>query len=660
MIGFVHPDPLRLEEGAPAVVFSAGGQRVVLRGTGCRGLLPGWRATLLYSGFAPLLVMQLVHEGGARAVWYLCSEGHRLGDRVDGLTPRDRTLLSRAAAPVLGEMVRALLQDPHPALRPAAQGFLALDEACRLDLMGLCRDRLAAGPLELLPLAAVPELLLASPADDAAPVTLRRPHLRDLLATDLQAMLPDIVAGGRFMVPDPVGGTPVASQGSLCIDDFHFAYRFVASGGLVFYLIAGHEHAQLYALYLPRPGLLLCGQGQEGMAAGAQGFLPEALSHHLVVHGAAFAGYLGAPLRGVSAPLRAPPWSHIGHQLWNELSGIERVLADVAEGAPLPEWIVPDAERPIEFYGPIDTLFPRLVGSVRRGLLRDARELIGHAYANGRLVIRATDAFVSADLRRRLLAHAEAVAPEPPGLAQLDGEAGADAPWPVLLLGLRVENRTLTDLLGFYGRLITALRGRYPRARFVVDGHNVTADGARHRSHGERAGQERAVAAAEAGILEGLRSLHGVAAIVDAIGLTVPENLRLIARCDGFVSVWGAGLAKYRWACNKPGYVMTGRWNLEHRADLRIYELPTMLEAPTRLRWLAAEHVADRPLDHPTLVMPYPHAQWANFDIDEEAAIADIVEFVASLASTTTGRRQSKGLRPMTPSKAEPLKSASL
>ena len=351
------------------------------------------------------------------------------------------------------------------------------------------------------------------------------------------------------------------------------------------------------------------------------------------MHGAALAGYLGVPPDGVSVPLRAPPWSHIGHQLWNELSGIERVLDTVEEGAALPEWIVPDAERPVEFYGPIDALFPRLAGHVRRGLLRDARGLIGHAYANRRLVVRATGEFVSADLRRRLLAHAEAVAPEPPALARLGREDAADAPWPVLLLGLRVENRTLTDLLGFYGRLITALRGRYPRARFVVDGHNVSAGGTRHRSHGERAGQERAVGAAEGAILEGLRSLHGAAAIVDAVGLTVPENLRLIARCDGFVSVWGAGLAKYRWACNKPGYVMTGRWNLEHRADLRIYELPTMLEEPTELRWLAAGHVTDRPLDHPTLVVPYPHAQWANFDIDEEAAIAEILEFVASLAA---------------------------
>ena len=143
--------------------------------------------------------------------------------------------------------------------------------------MRLCRDRLAAGPLELLPLAGTPELLLASPADDAAPVALRRRHLRDLLATDLQAMLPGVAAEGRFMVPDPVSGTPLASQGSLCIDDFHFAYRFVAAGGLVFYLIAGHEHSQVYALYLPRPRRLLCGPGQERMAAGAQGFLPEAL-----------------------------------------------------------------------------------------------------------------------------------------------------------------------------------------------------------------------------------------------------------------------------------------------------------------------------------------------------------------------------------------------
>ena len=31
--------------------------------------------------------------------------------------------------------------------------------------------------------------------------------------------------------------------------------------------------------------------------------------------------------------------------------------------------------------------------------------------------------------------------------------------------------------------------------------------------------------------------------------------------------------------------------------------------------------------------MPYPHAQWANFDVDEAAAISGILEFLGSLAA---------------------------
>ena len=36
---------------------------------------------------------------------------------------------------------------------------------------------------------------------------------------------------------------------------------------------------------------------------------------------------------------------------------------------------------------------------------------------------------------------------------------------------------------------------------------------------------------------------------------------------------WGAGLAKYRWVCNKPGLLLTGEWNLRHREDLHIYRI---------------------------------------------------------------------------------------
>ncbi len=614
--GFVHEDPVRIVDGAPALLFSLDGRTLVLRGSGCAGFLPGWRALFLFSGFAPILLMQLAHENGARAVWYLDPEGNRLGDQAAALQPADRALLHRAAGPVLSGMVRALLQDPDPEPHPAAQGFLALDEGCRLQLLALCRDHLVAGPLELLS--------LAEPGDCPLPAMFQHARVLDLLEHDLQAMLPGIVASSRFSVPSPVGGAAIAAQGSLCLDDFHFAYRFVEpSNGVVFFLIAGHEHSQIYALYLPHAGLLLHGPAQQGRTEGISHFLPDALSHHMVLHGAAFASYLSRPLQGVSVPLRAPPWSHIGHQLWNELSGIERFLAGIGETHAQPEWLVPDGDHPVEFYGAIDVLFPSLRGHVRRGL-RHARDLIDHTYANGRLVIRATDEFVSAGLRRRLLSHAEAVGGELPALT-------SDKGGPILLLGLRVENRTLTDLPGFYDRLITAVRARHPRARFVIDGHNVgSAGGRKHRSHGER--EPDATVAAERAILDGLRRRHGEDAVVSAVGLTVPDNLRLIAQCDGFVAMWGAGLAKYRWACNKPGYVISNRWNLDCRGDLRIYELPTMIEAPTPLRWLRASCVTDQP-DSAALIDLGGHPQWMNFTIDEDAAIADILDFVGSIAA---------------------------
>src|ERR1700712_2127957 len=250
---FIHGDPVRLVDGAPALLFSLASQPVLLRHGEWTRFLPGWRALFVFSGFAPTLVMQLAHENKARAVWYLDIDGRRLADTVSALRASDRASLQQAAGPVLGEMVRALLQDPHPVLHPAARGFLALDEACRLQLLELCRDRLVAGPLALLDVSegGAPNL----------PATLQPSLLLDLLGLDLQAMLPEIAASGVFAVRSPATGETITAQGSLCIDDFHFAYRFTDAGtGLVFYLIAGHEHSEIYAVYLPRAGLLLHGR----------------------------------------------------------------------------------------------------------------------------------------------------------------------------------------------------------------------------------------------------------------------------------------------------------------------------------------------------------------------------------------------------------------
>ncbi len=91
--------------------------------------------------------------------------------------------------------------------------------------------------------------------------------------------------------------------------------------------------------------------------------------------------------------------------------------------------------------------------------------------------------------------------------------------------------------------------------------------------------------------------------------------------------MWGAGLAKYRWICNKPGFVITSHWNLTQRPDLNIYDHPGLMENPSPMYWLEPEMVTDCP--EAACAMPNGnHPQWANFTIAEKPTINQIVSLL--------------------------------
>lgn len=633
---FLHPDPLRTENGRPALHLDCGATRIVLDGSASISLFAGWQARFAYSGFAPILILQLYHPKDGFAVWYVSSAGDRLGDRPAGLSERNRDLLRASATPILRRLVERISAQPDPELDDAARGFLALDERCRLDLLELCKD-ITETSGQFFPIREVPDRFLINPGDGAGAMVLRKSLLQAILEHNLQDCVPEMIARRGLVVPCPNTGEDIISQGSVCFDDFHFAYRFTdSSRRIVFYIIAGHELCHSYALYFPCIATSFALPFREGLGPDARKIFQALMPAHVVRHGALLEAYFNTPLLGISSPLRAPPWTHIGHQLWNELTGIDRLLGTIEPDAPIAEFIVPDGEREIEFYGPIETLFPRLKGHVVRGL-RNVGDVTRHAYSNRRLVVRITRDHVSTELRRRVLDCARRAVPEPEGLA------GLDQPGLVLLLGLRIENRTLVDLGGFYDTLISRIRASHVATRFVIDGHNVAAvSGTKYSSHGETADDNTRVQMAEHALVARLQAHHGADVVINAVGLPVQENLVLIDRCDGFVAPWGAGLAKYRWVCNKPGFVLSNRWNLSNRTDLRIYDSASTLEDPAPMRWIAENRITDEP-DAERILGHLDHPQWSNFSIDEPRVITDILGWIATLPVQPPERVEGKG-----------------
>jgi hypothetical protein len=102
-----------------------------------------------------------------------------------------------------------------------------------------------------------------------------------------------------------------------------------------------------------------------------------------------------------------------------------------------------------------------------------------------------------------------------------------------------------------------------------------------------------------------------------------------------FFSVWGAGLAKYRWTTNTPGFVLSNAWNLRHKRDLRIYDAPEFIENPTPLVFVDVACVTDRGDLEPLVrvVGGQDPSSYANFDVSLDAVGPQIDALLDSMVS---------------------------
>ena len=633
---FLIADPLVLVEGALHVRLGGGEIPLLLGGQTIAHVGHAWRAEALFTGFAPLFLLELVHETGGRATWFFDYRMSQVGDSVATL-PRDLLdLLKLRAIPLLGLLTTQVLERVSPALDPRVRAFLGVNLAMRLSIGVACLDELVRAPA----------LYLADTLTAHAPVyrgeddvmrSIDRTHVAAGLRQDWSDRLGGYVRSGRMSWPSPVDGAPLHAQGGLVLDDFHFAFRFAdPRHRLVFFVIVADHHATIAGVWFPSMGLMVSrDEDQRSLAWHLTRSLPTWIMVHLVSWADELIAYLAAGATRFASVMRGPPSVHIGHQLWNELSGIDRMVQD--DPGTLPEWIVLNHGTGIELYGAIDVLFPELQGHVNRGL-GDAADLTRYAYREGVFVLRVTAELVSAGLRKRIQTCA-ARSDSARRTAELLPKARTA---PVILVGLRVENRTVVDLAGFLGRLVGYLADRFPGVVIVLDGHNSAGEEEGIiGSHGERFASRRPVDV-EHEIAAHLRAVSAdlPVTIADTIGAPISASLVWAQASDCFISIWGASLAKYRWVCNKPGYVISGHANLTSRGDLHIYDNPSYMQDPSPLIFPEPDLVTDIP--DATQLVPVEPGNWGlyNFSIDEARMLPEIAAFIDR---TVAARASAKG-----------------
>ena len=148
----------------------------------------------------------------------------------------------------------------------------------------------------------------------------------------------------------------------------------------------------------------------------------------------------------------------------------------------------------------------------------------------------------------------------------------------------------------FYCELIDRLLLIIPEFTVVIDGHN--SNPAKPTGVAFRSTIGKSALDLEQEIVKQIRSFatDRPVTVVDCVGAYMPINLFWINRSSFFVAPWGAGLAKYRWICNKPGFVFSSRLNLRRSHGLGIYHWNFCMEDPAPMEFVNADHVIDLPV----------------------------------------------------------------
>lgn len=421
-----------------------------------------------------------------------------------------------------------------------------------------------------------------------------------------------LLRDGAMELPSPVDGRPMRCEKAFVVNAELTAYRLHdPRWGLTSYVLAGEIFFRTQAVYIPDANLVLCADPEAFAAQWPE--LASSFYRHIVRHGRTLFAYLAASDTKPLHVWRGRNALHLGHLLWNDLSGIAHLVQSLPT-ASMPPFLLCDSGSAPEMYGPLDRIFPELAGKVLRRQ-EPLVTLIDTLYEMNVCAFRSSSMTVTANLRTRILADMPARI--------------ADAP--VILFGLRTENRTLDQLAEFCRFLVTHLATTIGRAVLVVDGHNARQDGnGMIWSHGELQAPVSPVEVEREllGVMH--EAARGTAVrIVDTLGQPVAESVAWCRAASFFVSFWGAGLAKYRWLCNTPGVVMTNRWNLANLNDLSIYSDPRYMDDPTEMLFVAAEAVRDLP-DSPLLIRHEAAfvPSLCNFSVDLAAVGAAIDEMV--------------------------------
>ncbi|WP_419728061.1 hypothetical protein [Lichenicola sp.] len=589
----------------------------------------GWRVDRVSTLFAPVVILELLHEDGHQGVWYVDRRVELLGNTAQQLRGAMRTHLESVCTVVFEELRERLIMAPALPLSETASSFLQLQRLTRDDLLslyflssGLNETVAHRWPADEPP----PAPMSYSASTPTGQVLLDPNHTRATCQHFLRTELFRQAGDGAMMWPSPVDGHMIrVVPRTFYIDDFSFAYQMCDDRtGLTFYIFAQEGFFRGFAAYFPSADLVVgADRLQMDISIRYTHKAGQTLLRHVTLYGADLATSLLQPPAEIVHAFRGYPAIHLGHFVWQDLSGVS-YLVDAFPPEKLPRFYVFDTAHHPEIYGPIDEIFPELAGKV----VRIEGSFVSHIeqfYRDRQSVIKSTGISVPGQVGRRIIAALRRSERWHEPVLQA---AQANARGAVVVVGLRIGNRTIEDMEGFTIDLVAMLARELGRVTIVIDGHNSAGDqpGSTYASFGDTLTGGSTFMQREMAIADSLEQRYRGTdvTIVSNIDRPVQESVIWCSEADFFVAPWGAALAKYRWVCNTPGLATVGRWNLENRHDLAIYHHPAAMDHPTPMYFNAIEAVTD---------VAEPGSEGvdrSNYTLDETLVFAQVRDLIAA------------------------------
>jgi hypothetical protein len=585
-----------------------------------RDLGAGWSYHSLYAEFAPILLFELQHVSGARATWFFDSTPQFLGHTAFGIPEFHHRILLHKASVLFDRMVGTVTGGGQTSTLAEVQSFFQISQAARQELEHLCRPPPASIP-HIATLSELSEQIISMPKGIAGPlVIVHRQALATSLTTSFQDRLMKGLIDGTFSWPSPVDGTDQPCSGGLCFNLFHFAYRISdPESGLVYFLLVSEHASRLLGQYYPSENLIIT--VDEWSKKSLETCFPDILTSiriYICRFGDTFIPY---QLRyGPKTLANSMRESHLGHQLWNEFSGLEDIVASI-----------PAELYPIQLsyggpiygtFGPLADIFPEFASKTRTDVSSE-RDIIEFANRHDLILARFTRIFVSEALRNRMLRYAATTSDFQAARAQYRPGQG-----PVILIGLRVENRTVVDLASFICNLVSHIAQIAPGSTIVLDGQNRRFDQRPVGSFSDHLAKHSPIDVEADLCQQVIASAAGQpVTVVSTSGQTIANSLGWITCVDCFIAIWGAGLVKYRWIGNKPGLVLSSQFHLLNPQEMSIYHTPQMMENPTPVHYADPASVEDQ-ADAQQLV-PVDGLRHISFRVNEPVFFAQVDAFLA-------------------------------